>query len=164
VEGLDLECLDDSLYAAWTEDDTGGVAQVRVAQFNGNTGSPAWTLVDGGAASGLNFASTREAMGPSLEVAQGFLFLAWSEQNSGGVAQARVAAFNGSVASPSWVFSDGGGANGLNYDAATYNANNVQLGVISGANERLVLFWTENNGGGPSATDQIRVRTGALAE
>jgi len=85
-----VTATNNQLYISWTESNSQLVTQVRVAVYNGNDGSPAWTFVDGGGLNGLNFNSSINSFAPSLTNFNGNLYSAWEEFNSGGTDLSRV--------------------------------------------------------------------------
>ncbi len=139
------------LYASWEERVLPAAEyQVRVAVFNGDESNPAWNFVEGGNIDyGINYDPINNARFPKGVGFNSKLFMTWSE---GSPFQIRVAAFNGSEASPSWDFMEGvvPTVNGLNFDP-TRQANNPFLSV---AGSKLVVAWDEMNG---SSINQIRV-------
>lgn len=141
--------LNNKLYVTWIEDAAGPSVQVRVSVFNGDDTAPAWTRVDGGAATGLNKLTSQYASRPQLVSFDDKLYLFWIETNAGMVAQVRAAVYNGNDSSPAWTFVDGNGANGLNKNSAR-DADYVHAVVY---NEKLYLSWSESNG----SNEQVRV-------
>jgi hypothetical protein len=146
AERPQLAVFEDKLYVIWTENN-----QVRVALYNGNDGSPAWTFVDGNGANGINKDPLRPASYPRLAVFGTKLYATWSE-STGTPNQIRVARYNGNDASPSWAFVDGNGANGINKDTTRF-AYLSQLAVVG---TKLYAVWNEDNG----TAYQIRVAVG----
>ena len=134
------------LYATWRENS--GVYQVRVAAYNGNDSSPAWTFVDGGGTNGLNKNPIRTAADARLAVLGSKLYATWSETNGSNL-QIRVAVFNGNVSSPAWSFVDGNGVNGINGDP-TRDAVRPQLIMLG---SQLFGTWIEDSATG----DRIRI-------
>jgi hypothetical protein len=74
------------LYAVWLEGN--GNAQVRVAEFNGTS---TWNFKDGDSFDGLNLNTAKITGKPSAAAYLNKLIVAWSETNSLGVPQIRVA-------------------------------------------------------------------------
>jgi hypothetical protein len=142
-----LTAIVNTLYSTW-EEDNGTVNQIRVAVYNGNDGSPAWTFVDGNGTNGINKDTTKNANVPQLTVFSNELYSTWEEDN-GTVNQIRVAVYNGNDASPAWTFVDGNGINGINKNT-TKSANVPQLTVFGSA---LYATWYEDN----NTANQIRV-------
>jgi hypothetical protein len=130
------------LYSTWVE--YNGVAyQVRIALYNGDDVSPAWTFVDGSGTNGINKDVTSKAYSPKLAVCNGVLYATWDESN-----HVRVALYNGDDVSPSWAFVDGNEAKGMNWDASqsAYHSQLTTLGT------KLYAAWQE--------AGQIRVVVG----
>jgi hypothetical protein len=128
------------LYAIWTE--TNGTAfQIRVAVFNGDVNSPAWTFVDGNGTNGINYDPGSNAYDPFLAVCNKKLYVAWREDNSG-VYQLRVKDYNGDDRSPAWTFVDGGLGTGINYDTSQTISNPVHMTAL---NAKLYVAWNEIN-------------------
>jgi adenosine/AMP kinase len=138
-----LTVFNEKLYAIWeeskTSDDT--MNQIRVAVYNSDDVSPAWSFVDGNTDSGINKDQTKFADTPQLTVFNAKLYATWVERNST-VEQVRVAVYNSSDTSPSWSFIDGNTAYGINKDN-TKSADSPQLTTF---NEKLYAVWSENNG------------------
>lgn len=74
------------LYAVWLEEN--GNTQVRVAEFNGTS---SWIFKDGDSFDGLNLNTAKITGKPSATAYLNKLIVAWSETNSLGVPQIRVA-------------------------------------------------------------------------
>ena len=74
------------LYAVWLEEN--GNTQVRVAEFNGTS---TWSFKDGDSFYGLNLNTAKITGKPSAAAYLNKLIVAWSETNSLGVPQIRVA-------------------------------------------------------------------------
>ena len=74
------------LYAVWLEEN--GNTQVRVAEFNGTS---SWIFKDGDSFDGLNLNTAKITGKPSAAAYLNKLMVAWSETNSLGVPQIRVA-------------------------------------------------------------------------
>ena len=74
------------LYAVWLEEN--GNTQVRVAEFNGTS---SWIFKDGDSFDGLNLNTAKITGKPSAAAYLNKLIVAWSETNSLGVPQIRVA-------------------------------------------------------------------------
>lgn len=74
------------LYAVWLEEN--GNTQVRVAEFNGTS---SWSFKDGDSFDGLNLNTAKITGKPSAAAYLNKLIIAWSETNSLGVPQIRVA-------------------------------------------------------------------------
>ena len=74
------------LYAVWLEEN--GNTQVRVAEFNGTS---SWNFKDGDSFDGLNLNTAKITGKPSAAAYLNKLIVAWSEINSLGVPQIRVA-------------------------------------------------------------------------
>ena len=74
------------LYAVWLEEN--GNTQVRVAEFNGTS---TWSFKDGDSFDGLNLNTAKITGKPSAAAYLNKLIVAWSETNSLGVPQIRVA-------------------------------------------------------------------------
>jgi len=101
-----------NLWLAWAESD-GTVAKIRaarmvsVSQPGGPT--PAWSLIDGGGAAGLNVDPARDAESPSLLAADGKLYLAWAERHGatpGTTTSSRIrvaVSANPTAATPTWA-------------------------------------------------------------
>ncbi len=134
------------LYISWSESN-GFPQQARVAVYNGNDGAPAWTFVDGNAATGLNRDPAQGAYAPRIYAFNSKIYLTWYEHN-GTAIQVRVKVYNGNDGAPSWAFVDGGGAPGLNKDTSQATSA-PQLTALGST---LYATWSEGN-----ATQQIRV-------
>src|SRR3972149_3800564 len=142
-----LTAFNSKLYAAWREmvnDDF----QLRVAVYNGNDKSPAWTFGDGNGKSGINHDVMQDVFFPQLTVLGSHLYATWRESN-GTAYQIRVAVYNGNDSAPAWKFIDGNSANGINKDA-TQDGYYPQLTALS---SKLYAIWQESNG----TAYQIRV-------
>ena len=74
------------LYAVWLEEN--GNTQVRVAEFDGTS---SWNFKDGDSFDGLNLNTAKITGKPSAAAYLNKLIVAWSETNSQGVPQIRVA-------------------------------------------------------------------------
>ncbi len=74
------------LYAVWLEEN--GSTQVRVAEFDGTS---SWSFKDGDSFDGLNLNTAKITGKPSATAYLNQLIVAWSETNSLGVPQIRVA-------------------------------------------------------------------------
>lgn len=161
-----MEVLDSKLYATWKEESGAAgntVSQIRVAVYNGNDSSPAWTFVDGNATTGINKDTTKNAGYPYLTVSNSKLYDTWQEfnENSGTLRQIRVAVYNGNDASSTWTFVDGNSATkGLNYDSTKFG-DSAKLVDFSGS---LYATWHEDTGtvytydsGGTVELTEIRV-------
>ena len=74
------------LYAVWLEEN--GSTQVRVAEFDGTS---TWSFKDGNSFDGLNLNTAKITGKPSATAYLNQLIVAWSETNSLGVPQIRVA-------------------------------------------------------------------------
>ena len=74
------------LYAVWLEEN--GNTQVRVAEFDGTS---TWSFKDGDSFDGLNLNTAKITGKPSVTAYLYKLIVAWSETNSLGVPQIRVA-------------------------------------------------------------------------
>jgi len=74
------------LYAVWLEEN--GNTQVRVAEFDGTS---SWSFKDGNSFDGLNLNTAKITGKPSAAAYLNKLIVAWSETNSLGVPQIRVA-------------------------------------------------------------------------
>jgi hypothetical protein len=145
-----LTVFDSKIYATWMEDN--GIAfESRVAVYNGNDASPAWTFVDGNGTVGINKDATKNVQDPQLTVLSSKLYATWVE-NNGTANQIRVAVYSGDDAAPSWTFVDGNGTVGINKNAAR-NALNPQLTAFA---SKLYATWMEDNG----TYFQIRVAVG----
>ncbi|WP_409345211.1 Ig-like domain-containing protein [Paenibacillus sp. MBLB4367] len=130
--GLALAVFDNTLYATWHEKNGSNIPQIRIKKYDGIT----WTSVDGGGSNGLNLNPLQSAVFPSMAVFNNSLYVAWSETASGSTAtQIRVRKYDGT----SWTTVDGGGATGLNINAA-------KIGVkpaLAAFNNALYLAWEE---------------------
>ncbi len=134
-----LTVYNGKLYAIWDEVNIAGQHQIRVAVYNGNDGSPAWSFVDGNLANGINFLGTKDAQAPQLVVFNSKLYATWQEFNT--MNQIRVAVYNGNDSSASWGFVDGGTTVGLNFTPA----NGAYSPKFSELNSKLYLTWQEAN-------------------
>jgi hypothetical protein len=107
-----------------------------------------WSFVDGGAATGINYNTSNNAVNPVMAVYNNELYVVWTE-NNGSATLIRVKKYNGS----SW--SNVTGANGLNKDP-TRNSSNPTLVIFNG---NLYAAWEEytTDGSGYIYT-AIRVR------
>ena len=132
------------LYAAWNETSPDGVQQIRIAEYNGNDGSPSWTFVDGNGSYGLNYNAIYSATTPVMAYFGGNLYAAWSEATSGTNRHIRVALFNGNSGSPSWTWVDANGSDGLILDSSQ-SATAPQF-VVS--NDLLLVTWSETRASG----------------
>lgn len=74
-----LTSFGDHLYVTWYEDDSLATTQIRVAIYNGENQAPAWRLVDGGGAAGLNKNNHMTAVDSQLTVFNGKLYITWKE-------------------------------------------------------------------------------------
>lgn len=151
-EGPELAVFNLKLYAIWTE--TNGTAfQIRVAVYNGDVNSPAWTFVDGNGTNGINYDTSANSFDPFLAVCNKKLYATWREINAG-TYQLRVKVYNGDDRTPVWTFVDGGLATGINYDTAQTISNPVH---ITAFNAKLYVAWNETNVTPPVA-QQARVK------
>jgi hypothetical protein len=137
------------LYITWAE---GTTKNIRVAEYNGNDGAPAWTFIDGNAASvGINKDSAKAADYPVMVSFDSKLYVAWRELGENGATdytQIRVKYWDNT----SWSWADGGGVNGINI-VVTNHAQKPRFAILAGAPSKLYLAWLENNG-----TRRVRVR------
>ncbi|KAG3110102.1 hypothetical protein PI125_g10306 [Phytophthora idaei] len=165
----ELVTFSSKLYLVWVEASTAtnNPPQIRVAVLasRSNLNSPAqWTFVDAKPAtnSGINKLSTANAGGPRAVVHKSKLYVAWNE-NPSGVAQIRVAVFNGVDIAPGWTFIDGNqNARGLNY-AASQPAQNVRLcscGSKGSTAKKLYAAWSEISTLSGTAQIRVAVQTG----
>ncbi len=129
------------LYLGSFEENAGGVTQLRVRVYNGNDSSPSWTFVDGNGPDGINRDPTKDLSHAAAVVAGSTLYFTWTEENSSGILQTRLAAYNNDDGSPSWTLVDGGGESGLNKDSSK---NSISVGAIE-FSSRLFLMWSEDN-------------------
>jgi|GEM_PF-2417527 len=142
--GVSLAVFNNSLYAAWQENNGTSrvpITQIRVKKYDGTS----WTFADGDDTTGLNKNTAYNALYPSLAVYNNALYGAWQE-NNGTATQIRVKKYNGTA----WTFADGDGTDGLNKDSGKAAAG-ASLAVY---NNTLYAAWQENNG---TAT-QIRAK------
>ncbi|GMF53109.1 unnamed protein product [Phytophthora fragariaefolia] len=138
------------LYAAWHESSV-GVAQIRVAVFNGVDPAPAWVFVDGNENTrGLNYAVSQSAQSVRLcscaskDSSTKLLFAAWAETSTtSGTTQIRVVVQTGTDVLPSWKFIDGNGVTGLNVDAQNI-AKSPSIQCLGKTN--VVVGWQETIG------------------
>ncbi|MFI5304204.1 MAG: hypothetical protein ACHQYP_05340 [Nitrospiria bacterium] len=135
------------LYATWQEINV--VSQIQVGQYNGVDSNPGWAPLDGGSTQGINLNSSQAATSPQLTVFGTTLYATWSEIGQGGISQIRVAYYN--TATAAWVYIDGGGATGINYDP-TQVASTPQLTVFG---TTLYVTWSETSS--TTSAPQIRV-------
>lgn len=143
AEAPQLVVFADRLYAAWRERNANGKYQVRAALWDESVATPAWRLVDGGAAPGLNRDPLEDANQVALATFGGHLYAAWSEDDGFFVGQIRVAVYGGDDAAPAWSFVDGSGVHGLNKNFAE-TAITPRLFEFAG---RLHATWAEYVGG-----------------
>ncbi len=131
------------VYVTWTEDSTGGIAQVRVARFDGaSCAATNWVKVDGNVADvGLNKDPTRIASKPMLGVLSNYLYASWTESN-GAAQNTRAAVLSNESGAGVWTFIDGNGFSGLNKSTnrAASNPFLLQFGI------KLYNTWSESNG------------------
>jgi hypothetical protein len=143
-----LGALGGKLYATWYE--VNGVAnQVRVAVYNGNDASPAWSFVDGNGTVGINHDPAHPAAYPMLAAYGGKLYATWQETNGTTLPtngtnafQIRIAVYDGNDAAPSWSYVDGSAVNGLNHDQPTSAGGSV----LAAFENRLYAAWEEADG------------------
>jgi hypothetical protein len=133
-----LTVFNSKLYATWYEGN-GTAYQIRIAVYNGNDNSPAWSFVDGNGVNGINKDVTKSAFFPQLTVFNSKLYSTWSEAFGAEIYQIRMAVYNGNDGAPAWSFVDGNGVNSINKDA-TKSAYNPQLTVF---NSKLYSTWFE---------------------
>ncbi len=137
---VQLTVFESRLYAIWQEKSK-TADQIRVAVYNGNDDKPAWTFVDGGGATGINY-DVRQGTGyPQQTVFASKLYATWMESQRN-IDQIRVAVYNGKDTAPAWAFVDGIGPNGLNQNPAN-KAYNPQLTAFG---SKLYLTWEEKRG------------------
>ena len=136
AESPQLTVFNSKLYATWLErpDSVSYSFQVRVAEWDGDTN---WNFVDGDETTGINFNTDLRASRPQLAVYGSTLYAIWPENNSSGVSQIRVAAWDGGS---NWNFVDGNGENGLNFNVALSIHSTPQLAVY---NSKLYAAWSE---------------------
>ncbi len=129
-----------TLYLFWRELSSGDYNQLRARARSGAS----WTFIDGGSTSGLNFDANQAVLGSSAPfVLNGQVYVAFTEDNSSFVPQARVLLFNGDIDSPAWQFVDGNSSNGLNVSPGEYGAASISA---SSFGTTLVVGWTEQSG------------------
>ncbi|ETO60592.1 hypothetical protein F444_21239 [Phytophthora nicotianae P1976] len=141
---------DSKLYIAWNENPS-GVAQIRVAVFNGHDSTPGWTYSDGNQnARGLNYAALQSAQSVRLcscgskGSMTNNLYAAWSEISTlSGTAQIRVAVQTGTDSLPNWRFIDGNTATGLNIGTQKI-AISPSIQCIGGSS--VAVGWQETTG------------------
>jgi hypothetical protein len=141
-----------ALYLCWMEYN-GSNYVIRVAQFNGDAASPAWSFIDGNGPGGINYDSSKSVGNPSMASDDRYLFAAWAEQN-GSQSQVRVKSFDTQNPSAGWFSQDGGSSTGLNFDT-NVGVSEVGIAVHGG---RVFLAWSESNGA--LSANQYRVRVG----
>ena len=159
AEAPELTVFNSKLYAVWQESNSNNVTQIRVAVFNGNITSPAWSFVDNGdSTKGMNMIidndGNENATAPRLTVFNSSLHVTWAQER-GLSKQIRLAKYNGDDSSPEWVAVDryddlGISRFGLNYNTLKVAATPVM--AVSGS--KLYAAWSETNSSG---INQIRV-------
>jgi hypothetical protein len=142
IAGVRLTFIGDTPWVAWSEEATpgGGVHQLRVARWNGSS----WAVVG----SVLNDDPARDATSMDLKIVAGVPWIAWSELNSGGIAQVHVKSWDGA----NWVTR----GTSINIDA-TAPATQPRL-ATNGSD--VWASWMEPAGGG-TATMRVRRWIGA---
>ncbi len=71
-----------NLYAAWSEENPMGIANVRASLYNGDDGLPSWTATDGLSSDGLNKVPTYDAFNVRSATFDSKLYLTWDEDNA----------------------------------------------------------------------------------
>ena len=159
AEAPELTVFNSKLYAVWQESNSNNVTQIRVAVFNGNITSPAWSFVDNGdSTKGMNMIidndGNENATAPRLTVFNSSLHVTWAQER-GLSKQIRLAKYNGDDSSPEWTAVDryddlGISRFGLNYN--TLKVATTPVMAVSGS--KLYAAWSETNSSG---INQIRV-------
>jgi hypothetical protein len=123
-----------TLYATWVEtySGAGGAYQLHVKRYDGDT---AWTFVDGGAFTSLNYDTNRTANKPKLCSINNTLYLIWTEINPSSKYIVRIKRYDGGS---TWTTVDGG--SGLNYNSG----NTVDEARLVVYNNSLYAYWLEN--------------------
>jgi hypothetical protein len=98
--------FNNALYAAWQENNSSNISQLRVKRYDGGG---TWTFVDGGGVNGLNYDNNSQLGDPmSLASYSGKMYLFWSEDYT-----VRAKQYDGS----SWTTAVDGGS-GWNHNSA----------------------------------------------
>jgi len=143
-----LTIYQSDLYIAWQEENGSSISQIRIAKYNNNDSTPAWTFVDGDGADGINKNPDYNATNTHLTFHDGNLYIAWQE-NNGAKDQVRLAQYN-QGGSPLWTMIDGDHvSNGINKNN-DQNAGNPLIESIDG---QLYAVWSEEL----SSINQIRM-------
>lgn len=132
------------LYAIWSEWNLSNIYQIRVAKYNGNDISPAWSFVDGNAINGINYNSNLHGFAAYSLDYNSALYSIWQELDNAN--QIRVAKYNGTA----WLLVDGNALSGINYNSSK-SSYNPQLVIF---NLNLYAIWSEKDG---NNIQQIRV-------
>ena len=129
---------------------------VLVVSSGGGALTGLWAFVDGNGMNGINKNTTQRAIAPQLTVFRSKLYATWWENTSTpafSATQIRVAVYNGNDSSPSWIFVDGNGPNGINKNT-TQNAVAPRLNVFG---SKLYATWQEDASNPAFFATQIRV-------
>ncbi len=84
ARGPQLLTHSEKLYAVWYEREAPGRQQVRAAEYNGLDASPAWLLIDGATAGGLNRGADTDGWWGRATSFGNHLYLAWAENDAEG--------------------------------------------------------------------------------
>jgi hypothetical protein len=143
----ELAIFNDELFAIWAEENATAVKQTRVAKFTGTKSTPAWTLVDGAGANGINISTASGVRNPNLISCNGKLYGIWGEYagaGTSGLINTRVTVWDGAS---TWTNISGAG---LNYNLAEGTRWNFGICHL----DKLVVGWKEEN----PATSNTQVR------
>lgn len=138
------------LYLTWAEQNSSGVSQIRVSEYDGTN----WIIIDSDGENGLNFNSAQGACEPSIAVSNGVLYVSWREwsnTNPNGYTS-HVSKYNGSPGNWTRIDRvdgvDGGTAYGIRINTTIqdtkpnyYTSNYLHL---LDYNNTLYAVWSEN--------------------
>lgn len=139
-----LISFNSKLYAAWAEHNGANKMQIRVAVYNDNDSSPAWTFIDGGATPNINYNSSYGGITPQFLDFNAKLYLTWQEPNAttpfgGPHGPTHVKVYNGNDSSPSWTSVDGNTSSGISFDGSKASLD-VKMVVFNG---KIYAGWSE---------------------
>jgi hypothetical protein len=145
--------FESKLYLTWNESNEAQRLQVRMAVFNDDDDSPAWTFIEGTAAHTLNKDPAAQTTNNRPIGYDSKLYLFWAEGSRTVRSQIRGAVYNGDDSSPHWDFVDGNGTTGFNKDV---DKDAFPLDVVI-FNGRIYATWAEQN-----ATDILQIRVAVI--
>lgn len=87
-----LIVFNNQLYAIWYEFNS-NIRQIRVKTYNGSS----WTFIDGGASTGLNYDTNKNAYNPELHIHNSELYALWTEETASVNREKKAKKYNGTI-------------------------------------------------------------------